>query len=149
MGNAITSGSVYPLSIFEKVGLFRDDFFIDAIDTEFNYRLRTHKYNIWGVGSISMRHKLGNKTTFKLFFFHFRNVNYPPIRIYYVLRNHTIVNRLYPHYFDAFNFYRFFLFRRLCQVLLYEPDKRKKLKAMFYGLIHGWKGKTGVCTIFE
>ena len=144
----ITSGSIYPVFVFGKVGLFRDDFFIDAIDTEFCYRLRIYNFDILEIGNVAMKHKLGNKTTFKLLMFRFRNINYPPIRIYYILRNHIITNKMYPVFSDSFGFYQYFVFRRFCQILLYEPNKGKKLKAMFYGLLHGWKGKTGVCTIF-
>lgn len=146
--DTITSGSIYPVSIFDKIGLFREDFFIDAIDIEFCNRIRLFGFKVLKIADVFLNHKLGNKRTFKWFIFRFQNINYPPIRIYYILRNHIITNKMYPVFSDSFGFYQYFVFRRFCQILLYEPNKGKKLKAMFYGLLHGWKGKTGVCTIF-
>ena len=37
---SITSGSIYEISVFEEIGLFFEDFFIDAIDTEFSFRMK-------------------------------------------------------------------------------------------------------------
>lgn len=147
MDNSITSGSIYPISIFEKIGLFRDDFFIDAIDIEFGYRIRQCYYDILCMKNILMKHSLGNKTEFKFFLFRFSSINYPPIRIYYIMRNHVITNRMYTELSDSIGFFRFFLFRRFIQILLYEPNKIMKIKAMFYGLYHGLRGKTGPCLI--
>lgn len=74
----ITSGAVYPISVFNEVGLFRDDFVIDGIDTEFCYRLRSKGYSISCVRHIGMNHHLGNSTLFKIGRYTFSSINYPP-----------------------------------------------------------------------
>ena len=37
---------MYNLKIYKQVGLFRDDFFIDYIDTEYCLRIRQQGFNI-------------------------------------------------------------------------------------------------------
>lgn len=36
----ITSGMLIPLSLFGKIGMFREDYFIDSVDHEFCLRAR-------------------------------------------------------------------------------------------------------------
>lgn len=145
--STITSGSVYPVRIFHKTGLFRSDFFIDGIDTEFSLRLRNQGYSIHCVDSVRMNHHLGNSTQFHIGRFKFSSINYPPLRTYYILRNHTLIRKMYKEYREEKGFYKFFVFRRFIQIILLESDKRAKLKAMFWGLIHGYSGKTGICKV--
>ena len=40
---SIASGSIYKTDLFSEIGFFLEDFFIEAIDTEFSFRIR--KYN--------------------------------------------------------------------------------------------------------
>jgi rhamnosyltransferase len=42
----ITSGTIMKVEVFKTIGLFREDFFIDAIDTEYSYRIRKNRYQI-------------------------------------------------------------------------------------------------------
>jgi len=43
---AISSYSVYRLTLFKKIGLFQDDFFIDHIDTDYCARIKKNNYQI-------------------------------------------------------------------------------------------------------
>src|SRR5450759_761467 len=43
--DAITSGSVYDLDMIKEIGLFREDFFIDAVDLEYCYWAKQNGYN--------------------------------------------------------------------------------------------------------
>ncbi|WP_298551937.1 hypothetical protein [uncultured Parabacteroides sp.] len=140
---SITSGSIYPISVFSKVGLFKEEYFIDAIDTEFCFRLRSFNYDIVEVTTVYMKHLLGNKTIFKIFSIQFSSINYSPMRTYYTIRNHYITNKQYPQYTNIISFYKFFLFRRFLQILMLEPNKKSKIKAMCYGFLHGLQGRLG------
>lgn len=142
----ITSGSIFPLAIFRKVGMFRDNFFIDAIDNEFCCRLKLYGYRVVRIGSVFMHHTLGYVTTEPFLWGKLFLLNYSPMRTYYIIRNHIQVQRLYPDY-RPLNFVRDQLVFRLMAIVFKENRKWKKLYAMLMGLIHGFTGRTGEYTI--
>lgn len=143
----ITSGSIFPLQFFSKVGLFRDDFFIDAIDVEFCFRLRKHGLEIVRVNNVKLHHILGNRILVPFLWGKLGTLNYSAIRTYYIMRNHIILRRLYPEYPLQEGFFNEMLYRRFVRILLVEKDKIQKLKAMFLGIYHGFQQKTGQYTI--
>ena len=55
----ITSGSLIKLSTFSAIGLFREDYRMDAIDTEWCFRAWASGYSVWQVKDLGMRHRVG------------------------------------------------------------------------------------------
>ena len=144
----MTSGSVYPVEVFSKIGLFRDDFFIDAIDTEFSLRAKKsgittrvmpQVYLVHGAGYPKTKHKFLWKTFFPN--------EYSPVRSYYIVRNGIITKRLYP-WANWKGFLYYWFYKRLFFVICYEDNKFAKIKGLLYGFYHGMIGKTGEQTIF-
>lgn len=98
--HAIQSGMLIPRATFESVGLLRDDFFIDLVDTEFELRcdgagLRGIAAPTWELG-----HRLGRAYRRELFGRRLRLPGVPdvvtlstPFRYYYRVRNRRVVNR--------------------------------------------------------
>jgi rhamnosyltransferase len=132
----ITSGSVYRTELFDEVGLFREDFFIDAIDTEFCLRIKRHHYRIVWVMDVLMQHTLGYKLK-KDFLggrFSIGSLNYSPMRTYYIVRNHLAVRFMYPEYKNIRYIVKLFVVKRFFAIIFIEQDKLPKLKAMFRGL---------------
>jgi rhamnosyltransferase len=147
---SMTSGSLYPLSVFEETGRFREDFFIDLVDSEFSLRAKQKGIPTLAIPSIRLIHGLGyqkkkHKFLWKVFFPN----EYSPIRSYYIVRNGIIAKKLYPEaeYFKGHLFYWFY--KRMFFVLCYEENKWEKWKALICGYIHGKMGKTGKQTVFE
>ncbi len=56
----ITSGTLLDLAAFMRVGTFRSDFFIDAIDTEWCFRARAVGFSVWCVSDEHMTHPVGD-----------------------------------------------------------------------------------------
>ena len=83
----ISSGSFIPIKVFKKIGLFREEFFIDHVDTEFCIRAENFNIPIYGNCSALMIHSLGD-SSFKIWFgkktFVPLNSN---LRNYYMIRN--------------------------------------------------------------
>jgi rhamnosyltransferase len=80
----IASGSVIRTSVLERVGLMRDDLFIDWVDIEWGMRARSMGYNSYYIPSAVMKHSVGDSvvTIFG------RDVHlHNDIRNYYMLRN--------------------------------------------------------------
>lgn len=138
----ITSGSIYPLAVFERTGLFRDDFFIDAIDNEFCFRARHQGYKILQAPGIRMHHTLGYAETVPFLWGKCFLLNYSPARTYYIVRNHLLVRNLYPDYRPLY-FVRDHIVYRLAGIILKETEKRKKIRAICLGLLHAWRKRTG------
>lgn len=84
----ISSGCLIPMSVLDKVGGMRDDFFIDYVDIEWGLRARHHGFQSYGVCSAHMQHSLGDHPI-KLF-----SKNIPlhsPLRHYYHFRNAVLL----------------------------------------------------------
>ena len=57
----ITSGALYDLKAYQQIGPFRDDFFIDYVDTEYCLRARQNGYKILVACNAFLEHRLGNQ----------------------------------------------------------------------------------------
>lgn len=143
----ITSGTIYSLSAFKEIGIFRDDFFIDAIDTEFCFRLRRNGWKMVQLNKIYMHHVLGNVTVTPFLWGKLISPNYSAQRTYYLVRNTLVLRKLYPEYSQAKGqFKTIFFWRPLC-ILFAEKDKWRKSKAMLKGIYHYLTGRLGEYTI--
>jgi len=91
---AMTSGNLLQLDLFEVVGGFREDLFIDQVDTEFCFRGRDRGLRILQRQDAVLLHRMGQLEE-KRFPFHHYVTNYPAIRRYYMARNGLELNRLY------------------------------------------------------
>ena len=57
-----TSGTLFNLRILRETGLFRADFFIDAIDVEWCFRAWGRGFSCWLAGEVPMEHTVGSGT---------------------------------------------------------------------------------------
>lgn len=57
-----TSGTLFNLRILRETGLFRADFFIDAIDLEWCFRAWRRGFSCWLAGDVPMEHTVGSGT---------------------------------------------------------------------------------------
>ena len=79
---AITSGNIVSVEIFRKTR-FREEFFMDQVDFDFDYNVRRLGYRIILAEGRLMDHRLGVKIG---------KLSYePPTRIYYMVRNSTVL----------------------------------------------------------
>lgn len=133
-----TSGAVFPLDIFRKVGMFREDYVIDNVDTEFCYRCRAAGFRIKVLPDV-LQHSLGRET---VVFGRYRTFNYSPYRLYYIARNEIMLWKDYRkvpiekkmHGFGDVNF-RIFLFAK--NIIYGENHKFAKLSAIVRGYLAG------------
>jgi rhamnosyltransferase len=142
---ASTSGSLIPVSVFERCGYFREDFFIDQIDYEFCLRIVTAGYRIVQCADAKLMHSLGERKEYGVAGRHMlTSTHHNSIRRYYIIRNRVVLLRLY---WKKFPSYCLNLFTLTCKdtikVLLVERDKLEKLKNTARGLIDGVLGRMG------
>jgi rhamnosyltransferase len=140
----ITSGSLINLDVFEYLGGFREDFFIDYVDTEFCLRSLRHGYKIIVACQARIDHILGNRRKVKLGVFTLYPTFHPPERWYYMSRNRIPMIRMYalrfPHWFTYEIFATAYTFLRM---MMTEDRRVEKLRAAWNGTLDGLRGKMG------
>jgi rhamnosyltransferase len=89
----IASGALIPIAVLDDVGGMDDDLFVDNVDLEWSFRARARGYELHGVCSATMGHRLGGDRKAVLFGT-WVSVVHPPVRLYYIMRNRTLLYRM-------------------------------------------------------
>ena len=139
----MTSGEILNLNIFKEIGEFREDFFIDGVDMEYNLRLKKNGYRIVRLNNVSIDHNLGDVTYHKLFGKTFLCTNHSAMRNYYMQRNYRYINEAYKAIAPEFCDMLIHIKLRLFKIIMFEKNKIAKIKAIFKGIKDYKKGITG------
>ena len=140
----MASGSLIPSEVLQKVGLMRDDFWIDYIDYDFSFRLRKLGYKIIGVGAASLKHRLGESFKKHIGNFSFTYHVHPALRRYTIYRNRIRVIREYGLKFPNFLIFEALsISKDILKLAFIEDDKKKKFNAIIVGIIDGLMGRGG------
>ena len=140
----ITSGSLIQISAFEVIGGFREDFFIDYVDTEFCLRAQTHGYRVAAACRAKLYHRLGERKRLAFGPFSLFPTFHPPSRWYTISRNRVPMLRAYglrfPHWLTYELVASAFITLRM---LLTEDERPAKLNAILRGSWDGLRGRLG------
>lgn len=138
----MTSGNLLNLNIYQHVGPFREDFFIDHVDHEYCLRLVKANYEVIELPRLVLKHQLGE---LKLSRWSGRNyVSHSPFRSYYYIRNGLILLVACADLHPAFRFQLIkLLVKEVGKTLLFERDKRVRLWFMWRGVTDAIKGQMG------
>ena len=144
VSSAMTSGTIYPVSLFEELGTFMEDLFVWGIDCEYCWRAARKGVPTVCFKNILLQHDLGyQKKKHRLLGKEVFPNEYPPARTYYNVRNGIILHKLYPESLNLKAHLRYHLYKRMVFVLLYEKQKFAKWKALWEGYRDGKRGKLG------
>jgi rhamnosyltransferase len=143
--SVITSGSLIPLAVHSAVGPFREEFFIDYVDTEYCFRARALGYRIIRTRKPIMSHSIGAITRHSVLGVKKWTFNHSAERRYYIARNNTVLLREYGNYaFGLWALKGLGRSVRLCKrIVLYEQDKTRKITAVAQGWWDGVRGHMG------
>jgi rhamnosyltransferase len=143
--SVITSGSLIPLKTHAAVGAFREDFFIDYVDTEYCFRARAKGYRVIRTRKLIMSHAIGAITRHSVLWINKWTFNHSADRRYYIARNDTVMLREYGHYmFGLWALKSFGRCVRLCKrIALYEQMKTRKILSVAQGWWDGVRGHMG------
>ena len=127
----IQSCALIKRDIYDKVGIFNEDYFIDSVDFEFCLRVILKNYKVAIYKGVKIKHQLGiNKKFINL-------INYSEHsekRVYYMARNHFDISYNYLKFFPFFVLKKnYFFFQDFLKLILFEFNLRK-LKYLFTGL---------------
>ena len=142
--DVMTSGNLLNLHIYQKIGEFINELFIDAVDQEYCLRLRHNRYKILLCEFALLEHCLGDLREFKLGFKSIRYSNHSPIRRYYITRNRLYLLQKYFWEFPLFGFkiIKWIIFEWI-KIIVLEKDKIAKNKATLEGIRDFFRGKYG------
>jgi len=138
----IMSGSIIRIDTFLKLGGFKEDLLIDAIDTEYCMRAKKNGYKTLYAHQVSLEHSLGYRHK------HWTGVTLVPYsaqRTYYYIRNSLWMWKHYPSEFEYINQRNFVKYKIIYRTLkmIFEPDTLRKIHAMLTALWHARIGKLG------
>lgn len=140
----ITSGTLTKAAVFEEIGPFRDELFIDLVDTEYCLRARRAGYRIIGACGATLVHRIGKTRTMSVLGIRVVATHHVPVRRYYLFRNSTILMGEYFGVCPRWIIYLgLVLGQNLLGVILLEPRKLATLRACALGIYDGIRGKIG------
>lgn len=139
----ITSGLIVRRSLLDKLGGFREDFFVDSVDQDFCLRLRRTGYRIVQDKRVKLPHSLGELREHRFVVGHVRVSHHPTWRLYWVFRNGMVLVRenlaAKPVWCLASIL---ILIRWAMLTAMYEQPRGKRLTAIWRGLVDGVSGRT-------
>jgi rhamnosyltransferase len=143
--STITSGSWLPLAAYSAIGPFREEFFIDHVDTEYCLRARANGYRVIKTRKELMSHAIGSPTQHALPWGKKWTTNHSADRRYYFARNDTVMLREYGNYGTAGWVWKSFRrsLRQCKRIALYEDGKGDKIGAVIRGWWDGMHGRMG------
>lgn len=143
--SAITSGTLLSLDAFAAIGPFREEFFIDYVDTEYCLRARSAGYRVIETRRPLMSHTVGAPSRHRWLWSKKWTTNHSAERRYYIARNNTVLLREYrTSAKGSWRWKSVVRSFRLCKrILLFERDKLAKIVAVVQGWSDGVRGNLG------
>jgi len=139
----MTSGNLVNLDIYQKIGGYNEDYFIDGIDIEYCLKIKKYNYRIVRLNNIEIMHDLGNIEYHKFLGKTYLCTNHNYIRNYYIGRNYRYIREKYfevaPEYCEILTHLKLRIFR----IVMFEKDKYRKVRNLFRGVRDYKKGIKG------
>lgn len=134
----VNSGTIIPICLLDRINGFHEDFFVDAIDDWLMLKATKEGYTCYMVGNSHIVQKYGNPSLVKFLGYTFTTRNYSPMRLYGIMRNYIILWKEFriPNDMKKKIIVDFCLIPFI-KIIIGEPLKILKLKAMCYGIIDG------------
>ena len=138
----ITSGMLVRRSCFEAVPGFREDFFVDCVDTDFCLRIRRSGSRVVRDAALVLPHSIGSGRDHKLGRLNVRVLHYPAWRHYWIARNGLVLSREFLATERGFVITNaLFMARWLLVTALFDDRRRASVPAVLRGLLHGLTGR--------
>lgn len=142
--DVITSGMFLPVGLIGRIGGWRNDFLVEAVDIDFQIRAQMAGIPFFKIPAGHLSQTFAKRHIASRFGLHFHVYDYPLSRLYEIYRNHWIVIRSYPGRTKTLRrrFIRNFYLHRIPRILLGEKDRFRKLRAIAAGTRAGLRYET-------
>lgn len=144
VSHIIASGELIRREVFEKIGLMREDYFIEFVDFEYCFRVAQYGYKIIVAKKACMNHQMGDN---QIMIFGRKVGIYSPFRRYFSCRNSLLIQSedIYPKIFRKH--YLKLAIGKFIIACLYGPKRLIQMRYCICGFIDGARGIKGKCTI--
>jgi len=130
----MTSGNIVRVKLIKSVGSYKDELFIDYVDHEICLRLNKLGFKVELFNDGKIVHSLGNVKGKKFLWKKVYPTNHSFIRHYYKTRNRLFVYKTYGKNFPSYiRIEKINFIKDVVKVILFEDDKLRKLKFIFFG----------------
>jgi rhamnosyltransferase len=142
---SIASGELLPTWIFDEIGYFASEYFIDCVDFEYCFRIRAAGYLIADSRQAVLLHAAGHPNRKVSFlWFSFRPTHHSAIRRYYISRNRVVLYRKYFRAFPGWVLAAIYdSLRETIKCFAGERDRARKLRSFLLGTWDGLIGRMG------
>ena len=141
---SMTSGALMPIWIFDQIGYFASEYFIDGVDTEYCLRIRAAGYILADSRDAVLVHRVGQSRYASFLGFRFRPSHHGAARRYYISRNRIAVFRKYITIFPAWVLQAMYAaFRDTAKTMIGEEDRARKFRNVLLGTWDGLTGRMG------
>ena len=141
---SMTSGALMPAWIFDRIGWFASDYFIDEVDTEYCLRIRAAGYLIADSKEAVLHHSAGKPQKRSFLGFSFLPSHHNSGRRYYISRNRVTVYRKYFWVFPGWILQLMNVsIRDTLKCLIAEEDRLQKFRSFLLGTWDGVRGRMG------
>jgi rhamnosyltransferase len=141
---SMTSGSLLPTWIFDRIGWFASEYFIDLVDWEYCARIRAAGFLVADSRKASLLHAAGNPVRAKFLGFSFLPSHHSALRRYYIARNSIA---FYRKYFGMFPrqilLSAYWQFRGTLKCFILEQNRGRKFRNFLLGTWDGLTGRMG------
>jgi rhamnosyltransferase len=140
----ITTGAMVRTDAFNALDGFREDLFIDYVDTDFCLRLLLHGYRIWVACDARLYHTFGQRRKIQIGPLTFYPTFHPPERWYTISRNRIQMIKSYGLRFPHWLCYEIAASSYIIIRMLFTEDKKiAKLSALIKGTWDGFRRSLG------
>jgi rhamnosyltransferase len=140
----MTSGAMMPVWIFDRIGWFASEYFIDLVDWEYCFRIRAAGYLVADSRQAVLLHAPGNPTMTTVLGYTFHPTYHSASRRYYISRNSVVFCRKYFRLFPGWvlnSVYRHLKDTVVCFIA--EEDRAHKFRNFLLGTWDGLTGRMG------
>jgi rhamnosyltransferase len=140
----MTSGTLMPVWIFDKIGWFASEYFIDVVDWEYSFRIRTRGFLVADASEAKLLHSPGNPTMINILGRTIRYSQHNAVRRYYISRNCIAFYRKYLFCFPKWILkavYRHLHETVVC--LIADKDRACHFRSFLLGTWDGLIGRMG------
>ncbi|MEN6414761.1 MAG: glycosyltransferase [Veillonellales bacterium] len=141
----ITSGNLVKTKMYEMIGGYNENLFIDSVDFDFCLRLQKSGYKIARCTTARLFHSLGRTEKMNILGINISIIVHSPLRKYYIMRNHIYMLKRYFVSFPIFCIKQHIgVLFLIIKIILFEKAKMQSLKYIFIGLFHGLNNRYGI-----
>lgn len=141
----ITSGMLVRREVIEKVGEFREDFFVDHVDNDFCLRARAAGFRIIRDKRLKLEHSLGKREEHSVAGVSVTASRHPTWRVYWIARNAMVLVREHKRTEPGWAFSTvFYMCVWLATRALFEPPRRERVGVALHGFSDGLRGRTNL-----